>query len=210
MGQWTATGPNASASYDGAVPSSVGSPYLVGGRIPETEPYVVSMNKAKMSAIWGSVVGFTVLMWVGLFSVTYDSSETFNPLPIMLPAALISIGVNCFLWYVTVSGGPQLALNPYGMWIRARKWPVKSLFLPWASIARVYVRHAALADRALCVVPRDPRVGSGLGAFASYDQALQRAFTGAKLTASVRFADRPEQEILGAVSHFAAGRVWLG
>lgn len=197
------------APYAAALPAPL-APYLVASRIPRLGPYVVGINRGKVSAIWGSVVGFTVLLWIALISVTAATSETLNPLPIMVVPALISIGANCFIWYVALSGGPQLALNLDGMWIRARKWPVKSLFLPWASIEGIYVKRAGLGDRALCVVPRDPRVGAGLGAFANYDQALQRMFSGAKLTATLRMADRPEPEILGAVAHFSAGRVRLG
>jgi len=185
-------------------------PSPVVSRIPETEPYVVGINKGRASAIWGSVVAFTVVLWAVLISVATAASEAFDPLSVMLVPALLSIGANCFIWYVAVSGGPQLALNPSGMWIRARKWPVKAIFLPWESIGRINVGKAGLGDRALCVHPKDPHAGAGLGVFAGYDQAMQRAFTGAKLTASVRLADRPEQEILGAIAHFAAGRVWLG
>lgn len=184
-------------------------PNLIAGRIPETKPYVVGINRGKAAALWGSVAVYTVLMWIGLISYVFVSSDN-NPLPIVLLPALLSSGTILFLWYVTVSGGPHLALNPYGMWIRARKWPVKSVFLPWESIARIYVGRAGLADRALCVEPRDPRAASGLGAFAAFDQKMQRWLTGAKLTASVKFADRPEQESVGAVRHFSAGRVWIG
>lgn len=210
MAEWTTAGPSTAAPYGGPPPSAFAAPCLVVGRIPEIEPYVVGINKARISAIWGSLVAFTVLLWFGLISYTAATTETLNPLSIMLLPALISIGANCFIWYAALSGGPQLAANPYGLWIRARKWPVKALFLPWEAIGRIYVRRAGLGDRALCVQLKDPRVGSGLGVFAGYDQALQRAFTGAKLTASLRFADRPEPEILSAVAHFAAGRVWLG
>jgi len=196
--------------YAGPSPAPFASPYLVVDRIPEIEPYVVNINKAKAGAIWGTFVAFIVLLWIGLIISAFAATEELNPLSIMLLPALISIGVNCFIWYTVVSGGPQLAMNPYGMWIRVRKWPVKALFLPWDSIERIYVRRVGLVDRALCVQPRDPRAGSGLGTFANWEQSLQQAFTGAQLTASVRFADRPEPEIMGAVSHFAAGRVWLG
>lgn len=210
MDEWSPAGPDISARSAPPRPWGGESPYVVVSRIPETEPYVVGIDKAKMSAVWGSVVAFTVLLWIGLISYASASIETLNPLSIMGLPALISIGANCFIWYVAVSGGPQLALNPHGLWIRARKWPVKALFLPWESVGRIYVRRAGLGDRALCVLPVDARVGSGLGAYTRYDQALQRLMTGAKLTASVRFADRPEVEILGALSHFAAGRVRLG
>ena len=210
MGEWAVARADSSAPPAAAWQPSIVSPYLVVGRIPETEPYVVGIDKTKLSAIWGSVVAFTVLLWIGLISYTFATTETLNPLSIMALPAVSSIGANCFIWYVAVSGGPQLAVNQHGLWIRARKWPVKALFLPWESIGRIYVRRAGLGDRGLCVVPVDPRVGSGLGAFANFDQALQRALTGAKLTASVRFADRPEPEIMGAITHFAAGRVWQG
>lgn len=189
---------------------TVPAPYQTIGRIPDNEPYVVGVDTAKLSILWGSVVAFTVLVWVGAISWLTAITDGFNPLPVLLLPALISIGANCFIWFTTVSGGPQLAASNRGLWIRARKWPVKGLFLPWETIGRIYVRRAGLADRALCVEPKDPRTGSGLGAFAGFDQAIQRAFTGANLTASLRFADRPEEEILGAVAHFAAGRVWLG
>jgi len=190
--------------------ASLPPPKLIAGRIPETEPYVAGINRASAAAWWGSLAVFTTLMWIWLITYTLISTDSSNQLPIMLWPALISSGMTFFLWYVAVSGGPHLAVNPYGIWIRARKRPVKAVFLPWETIGRIYVRRAGLADRALCVEPRDPRAASGLGAFAAFDQKMQQWLTGAKLTASVKFADRPEQEIIGAVSHFSAGRVWIG
>lgn len=86
---------------------------------------MVGINAAKMSAIWGSVVAVTALMWVGWFSYANSAAETLNPASIRLLPALISIGANFFIWYTAVSGGPQLAVNQHGLWIRARKWPVK-------------------------------------------------------------------------------------
>ncbi len=114
MTEWMAARPGA-AAYAGPPPAPFQSPYLVVGRIPEIEPYVVNMNKAKAGAICGSLVAFTMLLWIGLILFAFAASEGLNPLWIMLLPALISIGVNCFVWYTFVSGGPQLAMNPYGM-----------------------------------------------------------------------------------------------
>jgi hypothetical protein len=112
------------------------------------------------------------------------------------------------LWLIT-SGGPVLAVGPDGLWIKTRPTRGQAIWLPWAAIERVYLRRWAL-EKMLCVKPRDPRVGSGLGAFTAVDSGMQQAFFGTGFTATVNHADRSEAEIMRAVIGYAAGRCRVG
>jgi hypothetical protein len=58
----------------------------------------------------------------------------------------------------------------------------------------------------VCVKPRNPGISGSLGGFTALDAGMQRLFFGTGFTAPLTFANRPEQEIMGAIAHFSAGR----
>jgi hypothetical protein len=103
------------------------------------------------------------------------------------------------------SGGPVLAVNPAGIWIKTRPTRGQAIWLPWEMIERIYRRRWSF-DKMICVKPRDPRVGANLGAFTALDSGMQQLFFGSGFTATANFADKPEAEIMSALRHFAAGR----
>jgi hypothetical protein len=77
--------------------------------------------------------------------------------------------------------------------------------LPWEGIERVYRRRWSF-EKMFCVKARDPRAGANLGVFTALDSSMQQLVFGSGFTATANFADRPEQEILAALTHFSAGR----
>jgi hypothetical protein len=77
--------------------------------------------------------------------------------------------------------------------------------LPWEGIDRIYRRRWGF-EKMVCVKARDPRVGSNLGAFTAVDSSMQQLFFGSGFTATVNFVDKPEQEIMAALTYFSAGR----
>jgi hypothetical protein len=58
----------------------------------------------------------------------------------------------------------------------------------------------------VCVKARDPRAGTNLGAFTALDSSMQQLFFGSGVTATLNFANKPEQEIMAAITHLSAGR----
>jgi hypothetical protein len=117
---------------------------------------------------------------------------------------LLGLPLGFQLWLLT-SGGPVLAVGPTGLWIRTRPTRGQAIWLPWEAIDQIYRRRWAL-EKMVCVKPRDPRTGGDLGVFTALDSGMQQAVFGTGLTATVNFADRSEQEIMQAITHFSAGR----
>jgi hypothetical protein len=175
-------------------------------RIPEDQPFIVRASAGKRALQFGILLGVLVLLLacpLGLAAA--DSGELGAPLAIVgclvvFLGALFGLQV-----YLLVSGGPVLAVGPQGLWIKTRPTRGQAIWLPWELVERVYRRRWAF-DKMVCVKPRDPRVGGNLGAFTALDSSVQQLVFGSGFTATLNFADRKEEEIMGALHHFAAGR----
>lgn len=107
--------------------------------------------------------------------------------------------------YTQASGGPLLSADRDGVWIRARKWPVKAVRVPWELIAEVRTKRW-LVEKVLCVVPRDDRVGRFSDLWSAGDQMMNTAYFGTPLTASVVYGDTSEQDALRRLAELSAGR----
>ncbi|MGY0007981.1 hypothetical protein, partial [Micromonospora sp. I033] len=179
-------------------------------RIPEDLPFVVRPSLGKRALTLGLVtlvVGLVIACPIGLAA----SSESGGAgllfiVPVVMLVFAVPVGLQ--LWLVS-SGGPVLALGPAGLWIKTRPTRGQAIWLPWEAIERIYPRRWGL-EKMLCVKPRDPRVGSGLGAFTALDSGMQQAFFGTGFTATLNHADRSEDEIMRAVVGYAAGRCRVG
>ncbi|MGW9196269.1 hypothetical protein [Micromonospora chersina] len=179
-------------------------------RIPEDLPFVVRPSLGKRALTLGLVtlvVGLVIACPIGLAASSEGGGAG---LLFIIPVVLLffAVPVGLQLWLVS-SGGPVLALGPAGLWIKTRPTRGQAIWLPWEAIDRIYLRRWAL-EKMLCVKPRDPRVGSGLGAFTALDSGMQQAFFGTGFTATVNHADRGEDEIMRAVVGYAAGRCRVG
>ncbi|MGV9806290.1 hypothetical protein [Micromonospora chersina] len=179
-------------------------------RIPEDLPFVVRPSLGKRALTLGLVtlvVGLVIACPIGLAASSEGGGVG---LLFIIPVVLLffAVPVGLQLWLVS-SGGPVLALGPAGLWIKTRPTRGQAIWLPWEAIDRIYLRRWAL-EKMLCVKPRDPRVGSGLGAFTALDSGMQQAFFGTGFTATVNHADRGEDEIMRAVVGYAAGRCRVG
>jgi hypothetical protein len=177
--------------------------------IPEDQPYVVRPHLGKRLIQFGSLLVFVLLVVACPIGLTAsdggDLAGALAPLGFILLVAFALLGLQI---YLLTSGGPVLAVNPDGIWVKTRPTRGQAVFLPWGAIERVYRRRWAF-DKMLCVKPWDPRSTSGLGAFTAVDSSMQQLFFGTGFTAPLTFGDRPENEVLGAVAHYAAGRVRL-
>jgi hypothetical protein len=107
--------------------------------------------------------------------------------------------------YLISSGGPVLAANQAGLWIKTRPTRGQAIWLPWEGIERIYRRRWSF-EKMVCVKARDPRAGTNLGAFTALDSSMQQLFFGSGFTATLNFANKPEQEIMAAITHLSAGR----
>src|SRR5262249_24928835 len=144
---------------------------------------------------------------IGLASQDSGSgSASIAPLIAVFGCVLVFFGALVGLQlYLITSGGPVLAAGPAGLWIKTRPTRGQAIWLPWEGIERIYRRRWSF-EKMVCVKARDPRVGSNLGAFTAMDSSMQQLFFGSGFTATVNFADKPEQEIMAALTHFSAGR----
>lgn len=172
-------------------------------RIPDDQPFVVRANVQKRALLFGGVALGVALLVGCLPLLSGDVVIGFA----VIGGFFVFIGALFGLQlYLLTSGGPVLAVGPAGLWIKTRPTRGQAIWLPWEVVAQVYRRRWSL-EKMVCVQPRDPRTGGNLGAFTALDSGLQQLFFGTGFTATLNFADKPEAEIMGAIAHYAAGRV---
>ena len=188
-------------------PPAAFTPPPVVKRIPEDQPFVVRPSVKKRLLLFGGLLLFILLLLgcpAGLaLSDGGDGAAIF-----VVGIALLLVffgGVLGLQLYLISSGGPILAAGPAGLWIKTRPTRGQAIWLPWEGIERVYRRRWGL-EKMVCVKARDPRAGSNLGAFTAVDSSMQQLFFGSGFTATCTYADKPETEIVGALTHFSAGR----
>jgi hypothetical protein len=175
-------------------------------RIPTDQPFIVHASAGKRAVQFGGILLFVALLLGCPVGLAASGSGDVLPLLAVPGVFLLLFGAIFGLQiYLLVSGGPVLAVGPYGLWIKTRPTRGQAIWLPWEMVERVYPRRWAF-DKMVCVKPRDPRVGGNLGAFTALDSGMQQLFFGSGFTATLNMADKPEQEIMGALRHFAAGR----
>ena len=189
-------------------------PPPVARRIPDDLPFVVRQSLGKRLLLFGGIVVFLSLLAgcpVGLAASSSGSiSGSLGPLVAVVGCVVVFLAAVFGLQlYLIVSGGPVLAVGPAGLWIKTRPTRGQAIWLPWEAIERIYRRRWSL-ERMVCVKPRDPRVGANLGAFTALDSSMQQLFFGSGFTATVNFADKPEQQIIAALAHFSTGRCPIG
>ncbi|MCW3818010.1 hypothetical protein ONA91_26525 [Micromonospora sp. DR5-3] len=178
-------------------------------RIPEDLPFVARPSLGRRALLFGGLmlfIGLVLACPIGIAASGDGGPVLLFVIPVFLLFAALPLGLQ--LWLVS-SGGPLLAVGPAGLWIKTRPTRGQAIWLPWEAIDRIYLRRWAL-EKMLCVKPRDPRAGTGLGAFTALDSGMQQAFFGTGFTATVRYADRSEEEIMRAVIGYAAGRCRVG
>lgn len=185
-------------------------------RIPADQPLVLRHRASRFLAVYAGIyLGIPLAIFLGLFLLLLAvlGGDIGEILPILaVPGAIIVVIGLLQLGTILgfgMAGGPVLAAGPDGLWIRARKWPAKSVFLPWPAIARIYPRRW-LWDRAICVLPHDPRVGSNAGAWARLDMGLQKTLFGSRLTASTFYSGRRADDVLAELHRLSAGSVPIG
>lgn len=196
-------------------PPGVPAPELV-KRIPDQQPLVLKSRFGRFFAVFGTLfLGFPFVVVLGvsvlLFAVT---GIGFGDLSLIVLAgygflAFFGLLQMAILMSMGLAGGPVLAANTEGLWIRARKWPARSVYLPWPMVARIYPRRW-LWDHAICVVALDPRAGSQAGVFARIDMAMQNALLGSRLTASTFYSGRRADDVLMELHRLSGGRVHIG
>lgn len=110
-----------------------------------------------------------------------------------------------FRLFSQFTGGPFLAADRDGVWLRVQKFPVRAVQIPWELVEEIRAKRW-FVDKVLCVVTRDDRVGKLPGLWGSVDQARTTAFFGAPLTASVGFGDLPADDVTRKLDELAQGR----
>ncbi|MFE0589593.1 hypothetical protein [Micromonospora echinospora] len=182
-------------------------------RIPEDQPFVVRPSVAKRGLVMGAVAlvllsPIVCLAGLGLAGSADPDMRANAALGIagifvcLLAAIGLPLGIQ--LWLIA-SGGPVLALSPAGLWIRTRPTRGQAVWVPWEAVGQIRRRRWSL-EKMLVVQLRDPRMLQNLGAYTALDSSMLNAFYGSGLVSTLNFADRSEQEIVAAVTHYSAGR----
>ena len=176
-------------------------------RIPDNLPFVVRPNGLKRGLTIFLVLVLPVLVVAGVAAALYEVDTTgWALLGVTMLALVLLFGGE--LWS-NVRGGPMLALAPDGLWVRTRPTRRQAVWLPWEGITGITQESRGL-EKVLVVRPQDPRVYRGADGQLTIDPALFTALLGADPVASVRFADKPQAEIVAALRHFSGGRFPAG
>jgi hypothetical protein len=185
-------------------------------RIPDDQPLVLKPRAGRFVAVFASIyIGIPLALLVGLSVALLLAIgvEIADALSILAIPAVILVGGGLLQLAIVMgfgmSGGPMMAAGIDGVWIRARKWPAKSVFLPWPAIARIYPRRW-FWDRAICVLAHDTRAGADAGGWARLDMSIQKALFGSRLTASTFYCGRRADDVLRELHHLSGGRVPIG
>jgi hypothetical protein len=185
--------------------------------IPEDTPLVLRPRLSRFLGVYGLLyLGFPILIglcFLGILLFWLPPAERDEIPSILLFASTVPLIGGALQLAMMVglgmSGGPYLAASADGVWVRARKWPARSVFLPWAAVARIY-RRRWMWDQVVCVQAHDRRAGHEAGAMARLDTRVQRTLFGAGLTASTFFCGRNADEVFHELRMLSAGRVPIG
>lgn len=197
-------------------PAEAPRPVLVMG-VRETLPLVVRLAPSAfpLRAAWR----LALYLLVVLVPVAVFVGVTADPLAgvMVLALAAISLVVVPEL-VVKVKRGPVLGADKAGVWIRPLAAP-HALFLPWTSVAGVYVRRTN-GHECLCVRPLDPAVdaafvpswGGGLDrkAGAAIDNKIRYQRLGTNVFVPLTGADVATPELLRELTWYSAGRCPVG
>lgn len=186
---------------------TVPQPHRFAPRIPDGLPFVVRPSAGR---VWGIMGGLLLLLCLPLvFCAIAPLLIGGRESGFLFVMVFLCVAAFAFVPITMTLGGPILACDEHGVWVRARKWPVRAVWLPWEAVGRVYTRRW-MQEKVVAFQPHDPSTGRGGGVMAAMDSTAQRAYFGSKFTASVVFGDKREAEILAALAHFARGRVHFG
>jgi hypothetical protein len=178
----------------------------VAKRIPENLPLVVYPSLPKRSLQYGVLALFFLLG--GTFDIValFADRGRGHTVQFATSAVAMLLGAVAFAVqvYLSVSGGPILAADRTGLWIKTRPTRGQAIWLPWEGIEQIYRRRWALEKR-LCVKARDPRAKANLGAYTALDASVLRLAFGSDFNATLLFGDRSEQEIMTAITQLSAG-----
>jgi hypothetical protein len=200
----------AMSTSDPPLPPPPFTPPAIVPRIPEDQPLVLRPDRGRIIRVFGLIyivvpLAFMVVAGAAL-AVAFGEAVI---LAIFAGMGALFFGVFGALQLALMlgllsSGGPYLAAGPDGVWIRARKWPAKSVFLPWPLVGDVYVRRW-LWDRVVCVRPIDRRTIEGIGLMGGIDMGVQSALFGARFTASAFYCGHDAHQVVAELGRFRQG-----
>lgn len=170
-------------------------------RVPTDLPFVVSPRPSRWLLLFCLPLVVLLAPPVYLFA----TGRVVLGLIVLAGTLIVYVVGFGFRVFNQVTGGPFLAADRQGVWLRVRKWPVLAAQIPWELITEIRPKRW-LFEKVICVVPRDQRVGRLEGSWSALDQARTTAFFGSPLTASTAFSDKSADETLRALTDLAFGR----
>lgn len=179
-------------------------------RIPENAPLVLRPSGGRLGLYYGlSILIIAILSGCGLLGLAaitdFNLGIAIIFTVIIAPFMLLTIGVLVWRVVATLRSGPTLAADAEGLWIHARKWPIRPQHLRWDEIAWIAVRQHGV-DRSVCVMPRAELPAPNQDRRERNQMRRQVRDYGAPYTASLTWGDRPEAEVLASLTQLAAGR----
>lgn len=127
-------------------------------RIPDNVPLVLRPSKERLGTYYGLSI-LIIAMLPGCFILALAAATGFDVrvvgIFVLLFAPIVLMTAGVLIWRVLAElrSGPTLSANADGLWIQARKWPVRAQWLHWEEIAWIAVRRYGV-DRSVCVMPR--------------------------------------------------------
>jgi hypothetical protein len=179
----------------------------VAKRISDNLPLVVYPSLAKRSLQFGGLALFFLLGGAFEIVAAFADRSRGHTVQFVITAIPMLVGAVALAaqLYLSVSGGPILAADHAGLWIKTRPTRGQAIWLPWEGIEQIYRRRWAV-EKNLCVKARDPRARANLGAYTTFDASMQRLVFGSDFSATLVFGSRSEQEIMAAIVALSAGR----
>lgn len=174
-------------------------------RIPDDIAFTVRPKWIVAVGLGAVPVLFAVLFLGAALALLPDLTRKPMFLLVAFVVFLTTLIPGVFMTMTMGTGGPLAACDDTGLWLRVRHYPAKALFLPWQDVSAVYTRRWGL-QRLVCVQPRDPRAGTGMGALADLDRFSARMVAGSSLIIPTLHADTKMDEILRVFAHYARGR----
>lgn len=198
--------PQPRADSDGTPPAQTVMPTP----IPADLPFTVRPSRRR-SAVFG------VLLWLGtsllvapvlvlwtLPAVSFDGAGAI--LAVTLGTFAMTAAVAGFTVFAMTSGGPLMACDAHGLWIRFRKFPAQAVCFPWEALSELYFKRW-IFDKVLCVSLQDSDATADPDLLASWEQASSKLMLGARLSVSTLVADHRPAQIAEQVAHWSHGQV---
>src|SRR5690606_26292571 len=122
-------------------------------RVPSDAPLVIRPRVGRWTLFYLIPLVLLLLAPIAVLVFTADVKPVLFTLVACVGLYVVGFG---FRLFAQVGGGPILAADRDGVWLRAQKWPIKAVQIPWELVEEIHVKRW-FVDRVLCFSTRDDR-----------------------------------------------------